>query len=226
MIEARYEAKPIDPSHMLLIVVGSHLRAEMADRPLAYRLQEDIIQWQHDRGDLLTTMIDPVVCNDLWYLNTAELHDRPTICLGGPGVNALSGYFLRNSDAKQAGLFDGHAGAGDGPTTDPGDATASAAADLMDGDVSDLSGDEGDGDEDGGEDESDGGGYSGGDFGADPGGDEKKVLIQIDPEFTELRTCIWGTDHALTVKGLELFKQHYLDGFLRAVATQVEPRMD
>lgn len=164
MIEARYDASPVDPSQFLMIVVGAHLRAEIADRPLAYRLQEKIIEWQHARSDQLETTIDPVVCTDLWYLNTPELHERPTICLGGPGVNALSGYFLRNSDeSRQAELVDD---------------------------------------------------------------EEKKVLIQIDPEFTELRTCLWGSDHDLTAKGVELFMQNYLDGFLRAVATQVEPKAD
>jgi hypothetical protein len=56
--------------------------------------------------------------------------------------------------------------------------------------------------------------------------DEKQVVIQIDPEFTDLHVCIWGSDHDLTAKGLNLFMDDYLDRFLRAVATQVEPEVE
>ena len=33
-----------------------------------------------------------VVCSDLWYLNAGGLRGRPTISVGGPGVNALSAH--------------------------------------------------------------------------------------------------------------------------------------
>ena len=56
-----------------------------------------------------------------------------------------------------------------------------------------------------------------------PTPDEQQIVIQIDPEFTDLRVCIWGTDHKLTVRGINLFVDRYLDGFLRAAATQVIP---
>ena len=43
MIEETPEVQAeIDTSKLLLIVVGAHLRAEMADRPLAYRLCDRI----------------------------------------------------------------------------------------------------------------------------------------------------------------------------------------
>ena len=54
---------------------------------------------------------------------------------------------------------------------------------------------------------------------------EADVLLQIDPDFTDLQACIWGTDHGLTAHGVELFVERYLDGYLRAVATQIEPRV-
>ena len=52
---------------------------------------------------------------------------------------------------------------------------------------------------------------------------EPKVTIMIDPDFTHLRVGIWGTNHELTAKGVELFCERYLDGYLRACVTQVEP---
>jgi hypothetical protein len=97
-----------------------------------------------------------VVCSDVWYLNSEELQARPTISIGGPGVNALAAYFAQDLDEEP--------------------------------------------DED------------------------TQVLIQIDPDFTDLRVSIWGANHALTSKGMDVFSREYLDDYLRAVATQVEPR--
>ncbi len=36
--------------------------------------------------------MDPVVCSDVWRLNDESISDRPTISIGGPGVNALSAF--------------------------------------------------------------------------------------------------------------------------------------
>jgi len=145
----------IDPSHLLLVVVGAHLRAEQADRPLAYRLSERISGWVKANGQALATPIRPVVCTDIWYLNHLALHARPTVSIGGPGVNALSSHFAKSIAGQEV--------------------------------------------------------------------NDQQVVIQIDPEFTDLRVSIWGTDHELTAKGLEVFLTDYLENFLKAVATQVEP---
>jgi hypothetical protein len=48
----------------------------------------------------------------------------------------------------------------------------------------------------------------------------------IDPDFTHLRVGIWGTDTELTEKGIQLFEERYLDDYLRACVTQVEPKTD
>lgn len=146
-----------DPPHRVMVVVGSHLRAEDADRPLAYRLIEEIETWKETYEAQLGVEIEPLVCTDLWYLNHDELRRLPTVCIGGPGVNALSAYLAQHlsDDNKQA-----------------------------------------------------------------------DVLLQIDPDYTDLQACIWGTDHELTAHGLQLFIDRYLDGYLRAVATQVEPRAE
>lgn len=150
------ETLPFGDARVVLIVVGARLRAEVADRPLAYKLQKRIRRWLARHRETLATTIEPVVCSDVWYLNSEELQARPTISLGGPGVNSLAALLAEDLDEEPE--------------------------------------------------------------------EQNQVLIQIDPEFTDLRVSIWGTDHALTSKGLDVFCRQYLDGFLRAVATQIEPR--
>lgn len=148
----------VDHSHMVLIVVGSHLRAEQSDRPLAYRLQHRMERWIAKHETKLNVPIEPIVCSDVWYLNNEPLQHRPTVCIGGPGVNALSAFFAQHLPSRP--------------------------------------------DED------------------------QQVIIQIDPDYTDLRVCIWGTNAELTGKGVDLFARRYLDGFLRGVATQVIPAED
>ena len=145
----------IDPSSLILIVVGAHLRAEMADRPLAQRLCQTIDDWLAKHELQLDQTLLPVVCCDLWYLNQPSLHGRPTISIGGPGVNALSAYYNRTLNAAL----------------------------VRDG----------------------------------------QLVIQLDPEFVDLRVCLWGMDHELTVSVLGLFEQKHLGPYLRAIANQVEP---
>ena len=51
----------------------------------------------------------------------------------------------------------------------------------------------------------------------------------VDMKATKLKAniaSIWGMNHELTVQALDTFQQRYLDGFLRAVGTQVEPKHD
>ncbi len=79
------------PDRLLLIVVGAHLSAEQDDRPLGYRLRENILRWQGVNAE--TTLLMPVVCTDLWYLNASDLMARPTISVGRPQLNAVSAYF-------------------------------------------------------------------------------------------------------------------------------------
>ena len=55
---------------------------------------------------------------------------------------------------------------------------------------------------------------------------ENKMIVQLDPEFVDLRVCIWGVNHRLTVEAMDLFIDRYLDDYLRAIATQVEPKID
>ena len=84
----------IDTDTLICIVVGIQLRAELGDRPLAYRIEQEV------RGRLEAAIgkppegqpprLAPVVISDVYYLNNDELQARPAISVGGPGMNALS----------------------------------------------------------------------------------------------------------------------------------------
>ena len=158
MVHDPQEPTSLDSSDLLLIVVGAHLRAEVADRPLAYGLRQRICDWFDGHGGALNVDVTPAVCCDIWYLNQAELQRRPVISLGGPGVNALSAHFAQKLTPA-----------------------------LVRDDA---------------------------------------FVIQLDPEFVDLNVCVWGMNHELTVESLALFERRYLDAYLDAVATQVEPRRD
>lgn len=87
-------AHDLDVDSLLLLVVGAHLRAELDDRPLAYRLRDRIAGWVDtslDNSDD-TPKIVPIVCTDVWFLNNQELLARPAISIGEPGVNAATAY--------------------------------------------------------------------------------------------------------------------------------------
>lgn len=143
-------------SGLLLIVVGSHLHAEVADRPQAYRLHERIGAWVEKHAPEVDPPVLPVVCSDIWYVKQESLQRRPTISIGGPKANALSAYF---NDTLHPGVVR-----------------------------------------------------------------DERLTIQLDPEMTDLRVSVWGFDHEATVEAVELFVRDYLDNYLRAVVTQVEPR--
>jgi len=148
----------VDVSKLLLIVVGAHLRAEMADRPLAYRLSDRIEDWLEEHALDMNIRLTPVVCSDIWYVNQQALQNRPTVSLGGPGVNALSAYYANKLSSALV--------------------------------------------------------------------HDNQMVIQLDPEYVDLRVCVWGMDHEQTVHALDMFDAKYLDGYLRAAVTQVEPQED
>jgi len=157
----------VEKVNAVMIVVGSHLRAEERDRPLAGGLKARIEHWREMHADQMDVPLTPLICTDLWYLNHADLQRRPTICIGGPGVNALQAINANQSEEQ--------------------------ASDEQE---------------------------------RPPEALEPRVTIMIDPDFTHLRVGIWGTDTELTEKGIQLFEERYLDSYLRACVTQVEPKTD
>jgi hypothetical protein len=78
----------------LLIVTGSSLRAEEADRPLAYYLKQQIEQLQSQAEGGPDTRLETRVVADFRWLNEDSWQQLPTISLGGPGVNALAHRWL------------------------------------------------------------------------------------------------------------------------------------
>ncbi|MFO0828383.1 MAG: hypothetical protein U0572_09550 [Phycisphaerales bacterium] len=78
---------------ILPVVIGAHLRAEIADRPLAERLVRLIRSWQVASLDASDPVLVPIACTDLWFLNDRDLMRQPCIAIGEPGVNAATAYY-------------------------------------------------------------------------------------------------------------------------------------
>jgi hypothetical protein len=82
----------IEVENLILIVTGAHLHAEIGDRPVAYALQKRLTDWLARELPDDPGRPQVLVCTDLWYLNNDPLRARPTISIGGPGVNALTAF--------------------------------------------------------------------------------------------------------------------------------------
>jgi hypothetical protein len=87
-------AEEIDIDRLVCIVVGVQLRAELGDRPLAYRIEREL-RTRLDAAlgkppDGEPPRLSPVVITDVYYLNNEPMHARPAISVGGPAMNALS----------------------------------------------------------------------------------------------------------------------------------------
>lgn len=80
--------KLVDTEETIILVTGTDLRAEERDRPLAYRLKEEI-----DRRGAGFAFRRAVVVGDEWYLQNRLFHLNPTLAIGGPGVNGVSQQF-------------------------------------------------------------------------------------------------------------------------------------
>ena len=84
----------IDTDRLICIVVGVQLRAELGDRPLAYRVEQEIrtrldaALGRPPEGE--PPRLAPVVISDVYYLNNEEIQSRPAIAIGGPGMNAVA----------------------------------------------------------------------------------------------------------------------------------------
>ncbi|NLX23581.1 MAG: hypothetical protein GXY55_18165 [Phycisphaerae bacterium] len=76
--------------HLILVVVGASLRGEMMDRPLGYRIADEIRQRLGK-----TSLWQTLVISDVLYLNDQRLTCLPTVSIGGPGVNNLAGVLYR-----------------------------------------------------------------------------------------------------------------------------------
>ncbi len=84
---------PFQVEDLLLIVVGAHIKAEIADRPLAYRLQRLVRAWQAATLEEGDQVLLPVVCTDAWFLSESDLMRQPCIAIGEAGHNAAVAYY-------------------------------------------------------------------------------------------------------------------------------------
>ena len=80
---------------VLLIVTGSTLRAEEADRPLAYYLKQQVEKALTEIPSDSPSFQVRVVADFRW-LHEDDFQALPTISLGGPGVNALAHKWLED----------------------------------------------------------------------------------------------------------------------------------
>ena len=84
----------VDVDRLIWVVVGIQLNAELGDRPLAYRIENELRSKLTDRLGKPESgqppKLSPAVITDVFYLNDADAQRRPAISVGGPGVNALS----------------------------------------------------------------------------------------------------------------------------------------
>lgn len=85
---------------LVLIVTGTTLRAEEADRPLAYYLKQQIEGKLSDVAD--SPSLKVCVVADIRWLNEESLQVLPTISLGGPGVNLLAKNWLEKVPLSMA----------------------------------------------------------------------------------------------------------------------------
>jgi hypothetical protein len=77
----------IDVNQTILIVVGSDIGPEEADRPMAYRLKA-AIDTSPNFGD--HPFRKCLVISDALYRHDKIIQVCPTIAVGGPGVNTVS----------------------------------------------------------------------------------------------------------------------------------------
>lgn len=76
----------IDVNETILIVVGSDIKPEEKDRPLAYWLQQKL---HESNGFAKTPFRKSIVISDSLYNDDKIIQACPTIAIGGPGVNSV-----------------------------------------------------------------------------------------------------------------------------------------
>lgn len=80
--------KLIDNAETVVIVTAADLAPDAGDVQAAQRMKEEI-----DRRGAGHPYRRAVVVGDMSWFDTALFHASPTIAIGGPGVNAVSGRF-------------------------------------------------------------------------------------------------------------------------------------
>ncbi len=78
--------KLVDTDETVVLVTGTSRAAEERDRPLAEQLKAEI-----DQRGAGHAYRRAVVVGDIWYLEHRLFHMNPTIAIGGPGANGVTG---------------------------------------------------------------------------------------------------------------------------------------
>jgi hypothetical protein len=84
----------IEVDCLIPIITGVQLKAELGDRPLAYRIEAEVrklldeLLGKPEPGQ--PPRLAPIVLSDVYFLNHEEIQARPFIAVGGPGVNIVS----------------------------------------------------------------------------------------------------------------------------------------
>lgn len=78
---------------LLPIVIGAHIKAEIADRPLGDRVARQVRALRRAHDLAIDEGLVPVVMSDIWYLNEVDLMLQPAIVIGDPGVNAATAHW-------------------------------------------------------------------------------------------------------------------------------------
>lgn len=92
----------VDIDRLIWVVTGVQLNAELGDRPLAYRVEQELkarlieLLPPTPPGELPALV--PAVISDVFFLNSEDdgVQVRPAISIGGPGVNALSAAWTKD----------------------------------------------------------------------------------------------------------------------------------
>jgi len=81
----------LDVNQTILIVVGSDIKPEEVDRPLAYKLKQALESSPFFGNHPFRKCL---VISDALYLHDKIIRVCPTIAVGGPGVNSAAAEFV------------------------------------------------------------------------------------------------------------------------------------
>lgn len=86
-----YDMQELDVNQTVLIVVGSDIKPEEVDRPLAYKLK-DAFESSSFFGD--HPFRKCLVISDALYQHDKIIRICPTVAVGGPGANSVAAEFV------------------------------------------------------------------------------------------------------------------------------------
>lgn len=95
-LDGKWDLSAIVTKQTILIVVGMNLCAELLDRPLAEQVRDAI----DSRGNAEEGRRS-IIVTDAWWLREEWLQRQPTISIGGPPTNSVSGELATALEASR-----------------------------------------------------------------------------------------------------------------------------